>query len=404
MKKLLLIWVLFVHCNLCAQIIISGTVYEKSGPLEGAAVYFNNTKIGTTTTNDGSFKIPTKKGNFELIVSFLGYKKVVYPINTETYKEPLVIVLEETQNTLDEIIIKKTIYDDAWKYNLATFKREFIGATEFAKDCHILNPKVLHFNYDAKNNILTAIARKPLKIKNKSLGYEVIFELEEFTIHNNRVTYLGYSRYKNLKGGKRKQRKWKKNRQNAYNGSYNHFYQTLLRKNTYEEGFLVHLFKRVPNPERPSEQEIKRARELIKLQNKRILFSSKIENPKTALDSALYILNKVQFPKFVDKIHKTKAPITDFTFIKNGLTYINFDYYLMVIYTKELEEKGYILRNMFGKTRAAYPQSSNLIPMKKATPIDKNGELMYPLDVFYEGYWSFEKFGNSLPLDYEPNQ
>jgi hypothetical protein len=176
------------------------------------ALSFNNTMLGTTTNSNGKFSIPTKKGQYELIVSYLGYKKIIYVLNTSTYKKPLVFALEEESNTLDEVIIKKTAYDDEWKYNLSQFKEEFIGTTSFLKDCKILNPAVLHFNYNAKNNKLEAIARKPLKIRHQSLGYEIIYKLEEFTIHKNRVIYLGYSRYKILKGSKRKQRKWKKNR------------------------------------------------------------------------------------------------------------------------------------------------------------------------------------------------
>ena len=41
-----------------------------------------------------------------------------------------------------------------------------------------------------------------------------------------------------------------------------------------------------------------------------------------------------------------------------------------------------------------------LIPLSKNIVLDKTGVLVQPLAVFYEGYWSYEKFGNSLPLDY----
>jgi hypothetical protein len=156
-----------------------------------------------------NFPYPQKKGNMSsLLLTWV--RKIIYVLNTSTYKKPLVFALEEESNTLDEVIIKKTVYDDEWKYNLSQFKEEFIGITSFSKDCKILNPTVLHFNYNAKNNKLEAIARKPLKIRHQSLGYEIIYELEEFTIHKNRVIYLGYSSYKILKGSKRKQRKWKK--------------------------------------------------------------------------------------------------------------------------------------------------------------------------------------------------
>jgi hypothetical protein len=392
----------FISLFSIAQITIRGTVYQASDPLEGVALYFNNTMLGTTTNSNGEFSIPTKKGQYELIVSYLGYKKIIYVLNTSTYKKPLIFALEEESNTLDEVIIKKTVYDDEWKYNLSQFKKEFIGITSVSKDCKILNPKVLHFNFNAKNNKLEAIARKPLKIRNKSLGYEIMYELEKFTIHKNRVISLGYSRYKVLKGSKIKQRKWNENRLKAYNGSYFHFYQSLLKNTAYQDGFIIHQFKRIANPERPSEEEIKKAREIVTLSNTLINFSSKITQPKTSLDTALVVLKKVRLPKFKDYIYASNAPISDIITNKNGNYYLVFENNISVVYTKEKEEKGYILRNAFSKMRKAYPQSSSIISQITPTPIDQKGILVRPLDVFYEGYWSYEKFANSLPLDYVP--
>ena len=75
-----------------------------------------------------------------------------------------------------------------------------------------------------------------------------------------------------------------------------------------------------------------------------------------------------------------------------------------MIYTKEKEELGYTNRGMFSKKRAPLSvQTSSIIPFQKNSVLDKNGVLINPLDVFYEGYWSYEKFANSLPLDYNPN-
>lgn len=385
-----------------AQVTITGTVYQKKNPLGDVAVYFNNTTVGTTTDLNGEFSIKIKEGKYELIVSYLGFKKINYTLNTATYKKPLLFNLEEESNTLDEIIIKKTVYDDEWKYNLSAFKREFIGATELSKECQILNPKTLHFDFDAKNNILTAIARKPLKIKHKGLGYEITYELEEFIIKKNRVTYLGYSRYKNLEGNKRKQRKWHQKRIEAYNGSSMHFYQSLVKNTAYKDGFLVNQFKRVANPERPSEEEIKKAREFVQL-NKEITNSFKaIDKPNTALTSALSTLDKVKLPKFIDYLYKSKIPINEIISKKNDIFYLDFKNNISVVYTKELEKTGFISRNAFGKMRNPSPQNSSIIPLKFPSILDKSGTLVSPLDVFYEGYWSYEKFADSLPLDYIP--
>ena len=154
MKKRFFFILLLIQFSVFAQITISGIVADKNGPLEGAAVYFNNTMLGTTTDVQGKFSIKVREGIYDLVVSYLGYKKIIYSLNTSNYKKSLVFKLEEEQNTLDEVIISKTVYNDEWKYNLEVFKREFIGRTEIAAGCKMLNPEVLHFNFDAKNNVL----------------------------------------------------------------------------------------------------------------------------------------------------------------------------------------------------------------------------------------------------------
>jgi hypothetical protein len=401
MKNRFLLFLLFISFTVSSQIIVKGTVYYEKGPLESVAVYLNNTMLGTTTNADGEFSIPVKEGQYELIISYLGFKKIVYALNTETYAKPLVFALEEEENVLDEIVIKKTVYDEEWKHNLASFKREFIGITSLSKDCEILNAEVLHFEYNAKENILKAFARKPLQIKNKGLGYLITYELESFIRNKNYVTYLGYTRYQELKGGKRKQKRWKKNRLLAYNGSVTHFLKSLLNDTFTNEGFIVNQFKRVPNAERPSEKEIKKAREFVRL-NRTINFKipKKGDKPLTVLDSAWVTIRKARLPKSRDYLYKSKLKKDDILTFKNHAYYLSFDNNLSIVYTKEKEEIAFITRNAFSKKRDPLYQTSSLIPLKKNIILDIRGVLVNPLDMFLEGYWSYEKFGNSLPLDY----
>jgi len=402
MKNQFLIILLFTISSF-SQVVVKGTVYIESGTIEGAAVYLNNTMLGTTTNDRGEFSIPVKDGQYELIVSYLGYKKIIYPLNTSKYESPLIFALEEDESVLDEIIIKKTVYDDQWRYNLRTFKREFIGITELSKNCEILNPETLHFEYDTNENILSAFARKPLRIKHESLGYLITYELESFEINKNYLSYLGFSRYEELKGGKRKQKLWKKNRLKAYNGSPVHFYKSLLNDTFEEEGFVVNQFKRVSNKDRPSEEEIKKARKILRLNRNRFInFSEKENTPLTTLDSARVIIKKARLPKSRDYLYNSKLKKEEILILKNGIFYLSFDNNLSIVYTKEKEEIGFITRNLFSKKRKPLPQTSSLIPLKKDIILDKTGILKNPLDIYYEGYWSYEKFANTLPLDYVP--
>jgi hypothetical protein len=248
MKHCFFVILLFYSSFSFSQITVKGTVYDNTGPLEGAAVYLNNSMLGTTTNKNGVFELPVQDGQYELIVSYLGFKKVNYKLNTSNYKNPLIFALIEEENMLDEVIVRKIVYDKTWYNNLAVFKREFLGTTAFSKNCFIKNEKDLYFNYDAKNNIFSADSKKPLVIINKSLGYKINYDMVHFEINKNLVTRLGYSRFENLSGTKRKRKEWQRNRTKAYKGSLLHFIKSIFNNSSKEEGFVINpilrLYKR----------------------------------------------------------------------------------------------------------------------------------------------------------------
>jgi hypothetical protein len=400
MKKSLPILFLFLCHFLSAQVLIKGTVSSNKVPLEGAAIYLNNSSIGTTSDSEGNFELTIKEGTYDLIVSYLGYKTINYTLITSKHKNPLHFNLVEDANRLDEIVIRKTVYDSAWKFNLEEFKSAFIGRSELAQECEILNPKVLHFEFDNQSRKLEAFAKEPLRIRHKRLGYMIIYDLVSFKIEKNIVTFLGYTQYKNLKGGKRKKRKWDQARVTVYNGSRIHFFKALAEKKLTEEGFIVNQFERKLNPKRPTEEQIKNARQLLRLSGSR--YTRVNDTPKTAIDSALVILRKARLPKYADFLYKKNVPYKDMITIKGGKTYLTFENYLSIIYTKEKEELNY-LKDIFSRTkRAPGPQTSSIVILQKYPYIEPSGMVIAPLDVFYEGYWGFEKLAETLPLDYEP--
>jgi hypothetical protein len=406
MKSRLCLLFLFIPYISVAQIIVTGRVMHKKMPLEGAAVYFNNTMVGTTTDQEGVFSFSVKEGNYELIVSYLGFKTINYSLTTSNYKEPLFFSLFEEESQLDEIVIKKIRYDDEWKYNFYRFRKDFIGTTKLSKGCKILNPKVLYFETNANNTVINAFARKPLKLKHTSLGYTITFDLIGFTIHRNMVSYRGYSRYEELVGSKKKEKRWKKNRLKAYKGSPKHFFKSVADNNLKKQGFKVDQFRRVENRERPSEFEIKEAKNILRTHRNAIDFSKKITKPKNVLDSALFILRKRKLPKFKDYFYKSNFTESDLLKIKNDSTYLSFDNNLSIVYKKERAERGYVKkkRSSFVRASSFFPQTSYLFPLKKPIHLNKKGNLTNPLSVYYVGYWSYEKFADTLPLDYTPTK
>lgn len=82
---------------------ITGTVYDEANdPLPGASVIVTGTSNGTTTDFDGNFELNVPDNAESLTVSFIGYKKQIVAIGTQT---KLSISMELDLSELDEIVI-----------------------------------------------------------------------------------------------------------------------------------------------------------------------------------------------------------------------------------------------------------------------------------------------------------
>ena len=401
MKKELVFLLLFINSIVFSQIQIEGKVISNTNePLEGASVYFNNTTIGTITNSKGKFNLKIKEGSYTLVISFLGFKTQQLLINSEQKLQQITIKLEEDNNMLNEVVIKKIVYDENWKYNLARFKQAFLGRTKLANECKIVNEKDLYFEYNHKTNTLSAHSKKPLRIKHLGLGYIINYDLIDFTLQNYQLFFSGYAKYENLKNSIKK--KWKRNRLEAYNGSQMHFLRSLASKRLKEDGFIVNQFKRVLNPNRPTDEKINLARELFMLNSEPIDISKNIPNPITPLDSAIVILQKAKLPKYQDLLYKREVEYQNMISYNNNTPYLDFKDYLMIIYTKEVEEDNYLIGMFSKRKKASGVQTSNIVLLEGKSEIDLSGILVNPNAVFNEGYWGFESFANMLPLDYQP--
>ena len=403
MKNLFIVGFTFIFLSSFSQKRISGRVTDENNePLEGASVYINNTTIGISTNTNGEFVLNLNEGTHELIISYISYKTARFHFTTESFSKPLLFKLKPDDNLLNEVIIKKHKYDEEWKSNLAIFKRAFFGKTKMAQECDIINPKVLYFEFNRKSGELTADAKEPLIIKHNGLGYLISYDLVEFSLKNNRLFFSGYTRYSNLKKSVRK--KWKRNRIEAFNGSQMHFLRSLTNKQLKNNGFIVNQFRRELNPERPSEKEIKFAKELLLLQGNTISTLKEIENPLTQIDSAIVTVKNSRKPKYIDYLYQRNISEEHIFSSNKNVSFLDFENYLTIIYTKEPEEENYLI-GMFGKRKKAIGvQTSNIVLTNGKSMIDNSGVLVNPKALFVEDYWAFESFANMLPTDYQPNK
>tara|TARA_R110000787_G_scaffold196454_1_gene307801 strand:- start:23768 stop:24970 length:1203 start_codon:yes stop_codon:yes gene_type:complete len=396
MKKYLVILILLIESLTNAQTRISGKVLDSDNlPLEDAAVYLNNTSIGTTTNELGEFELYIKDGVYTLIVSYLGYETIQYQIDTKKPIRKFTFKAKETGNVLDEITLnnKKHSAEDR-AYFLSRFRNSFIGKTLFSENCKIANPDVIQFDFNPLSKVLEAYVSNPIEIINKDLGYKIYYDLVHYELSVTKITYLGYSRYEQIKGGKSKRRKWNKNRLRAYNGSKMHFIRAARKGNLTKEGFVMSQYKRIPNPDRPSDGELKETRKYLRTLNIEPK-GTKIFRLSSKKDSVMEILKKSRLKKFLYLMIKDSLIENDFLVRSNDQVIMKFTNYLNINYMNEKEEYNF----RPGPNRLNY-QSSKLVLFTDSVLLDQSGIFTEPLDVLMEGYWGYEKISDALPLDY----
>ena len=230
--------------------IIKGTITElESGePMSFATVFLSSTTYGTVSDPDGIFNLEVdQQGTYDLIVKFSGYKTFVRSV--KLFDSPVLeidVALEpDVRNLADFTVTAEK--DELWRRNLEDFKRGFLGTSEFAQECKILNEEDIDFYFDKTNNIYETYAREPLIIENKALGYKIKYILEEYKVYmsENYVRFYGFPVFEEMKEGKKPKKKWLENREIAYNGSIDHFFSALYSNSLTSEGYQVHPAKDV---------------------------------------------------------------------------------------------------------------------------------------------------------------
>ncbi len=111
-KNRFLIYVAFLLVSLTAagqKGAIKGKVFDGAFPLPGAIVQLNGTQKNASTDFEGSYNITgIEAGDYEIVVTYLGYEKINQKITIEAGKVMVVpnILLKASSNNLDEVIVK----------------------------------------------------------------------------------------------------------------------------------------------------------------------------------------------------------------------------------------------------------------------------------------------------------
>lgn len=349
MLKQLAVLLLFLPFAATAQYRISGRVVDSvtRKPVADASVFLSNASAGTKTNNDGTFTITNVRGGqYEMVVSIIGYATYKQTIMVNKDLDLPAIFINQQAIQLQEVRIGGP--DKHWTDHYARFKREFIGMTDNAAQCDILNPHVLRF--DNEDGVFSATADGTLMIENKALGYRIKYILTAFNDNPKTgiIYFAGEAFFETMHGSKHRQKKWIKNRLETYQGSNMHFLRSVIANKVKEEGFLVRRLMRKPNP----------------------AYRGGLDN------------------KYIQTLVTTPLATNEYA----GLT----------------EQKGQYVLAFQDCLAIAYnnnPLSGSILTI--GSPylyFDNNGIVLNPQDATFEGNWGESRIAGMLPVDYEPTQ
>lgn len=220
---------------------IKGTVTEESSgkPLPGVNVYLSGTTFGHATDNNGNYILtPSAAGRYDLVFSFVGYKKEIRQLELRATSSITVDVeIEQNVEELEEIKVVSS--NKEWREQYEFFFDQFIGRTSFARQTSIENRWELDFT--ESDNKLIASTLRPLTVTNRALGYKIYLELILFEwpkYRNEGGVYKVYDRYEELMPKSDEElHRWRENRIKAYMGSFQHFLKSLYEDKLNENHF-----------------------------------------------------------------------------------------------------------------------------------------------------------------------
>jgi hypothetical protein len=227
---------LFSQANVKAQA-TRGVVLESitNKPIPFASVYIENSSVATTADAKGNFKLNIRgiDSQIPLTVSAIGYfsEKIYQYQNDEirVFLKPKLTNLKEVTINLNDEMSRQE--------KLNRFRQAFLGTTNNAKNCVILNEKDIRLVYIREKSTLKAFCDTPLIILNKDLGYTVTYFLNEFTHTPLSVYFEGNYYFK--EDSLANTNYLRKRRERSYAGSRMHFIRSLWSNTLAENKFEI---------------------------------------------------------------------------------------------------------------------------------------------------------------------
>jgi hypothetical protein len=347
---LLFFTTVFAHAQTA---VINGFVTDNTTgePLPFTHVFLSGTTIVGVTDQSGQYFLrDVPYGSYQLVSSFVGYHQYTYNLSVNKAEIRLGLRLIPLVQDLENVVVAVK-EDKEWNRNLKTFKKYFLGQTQNAKRSEIANPWVIDF--EKKGNELKARSPEPVEIVNESLGYKLLFFLQQFVASPNDYSIIGPVSFSPMTDAARAA-EWESNRLKAYQGSQKHFLKLLFSKESGKAGFK--LFVAI-NALADEERTLSFERDL----------ATRIKPAN--LDALVH-----------DQPNGTKG------LVANNPVEVHYEYGQdhEPLYKDVLHQVSWI------QSRTGFVR------------FDADGNILNPQDVTVVGYWNRLRVADMLPLDYQP--
>ncbi|MGF7079377.1 carboxypeptidase-like regulatory domain-containing protein [Mucilaginibacter sp. UYCu711] len=386
---------MLLSLNLWAQqgFSITGIIKDENGtPLQSVTVFIDGSNKYTMTDVSGHYSFTSiEAGTYRIATSMVGRgsERVIVNIRNKPVTTDFVMKVKPTE--LNEVVIGT---DSRRNEMLRVFTNKFIGMTENAKSCTIINPKNIEFT--TNKNILLATTPDFLIIENKNLGYRIKYLVKIFRYDRSKniTSYTGDCIFEELPGSTRQKKEWVKNRQLAYAGSFMHFLRSLYADNTREQGFKCYAFIEGSKTPTISDELVDMSQYVTRIDSNfiRLAFKKQFQVAHSS-NKVILIKHGPALSKLLADTSKQSAWAKPNT--NSNAIVLNADQPL----TDELRKK-LIAANM-----------SSLTPRKDAgvvkmyldfTVVDRNGNYLDYRSFLLEGLWNELQVGDRLPFTYQP--
>ncbi len=403
-QLLILICCLLSCVTVVAQSTVKGRVIDhaQKTPLANVNIFLSNATIGAQTNTDGTFFLKgIKPGTYELVISIVGFETQTQSITLNNDN----LILPDIELTakiiaLHEVVVKPI--DESERYwCLQTFKAQFLGATDLAADCKLLNPSVIDFEHNQSSGELKATSSDFIIIENGTLGYRIKYLLTDFRYQfdgiNATLSYNGSVLFENLTGNDAQKKRWFKKRLEVYEGSEMHFLRSLLNNSLAADGFTVLQNAAYHNPNRPSDSLIN-----AKLNYFNQLKDNKAKNSLWRDSLALW-KKRSQLPEIKHTLYNfvlDRNEIFKFT-TKDGIYALGCEFDgLYIAYDKRHPTAASSsVKPEYFAGNFSYVNFSSLYIF-----FDMKGWVLNPYSRTFSGAWGQYRVAGMLPSDYDPEE